>query len=85
MEAITMEDQTTEEVLEFDEETDIEEEGSFLTTAVVFGVGAAAGAIATKGYGKVKGWATTKMEERRELKAAKAQLDEIEDTDKKKK
>lgn len=79
-----MDDQMTDEVLDDTEETDIEEEGSFMTTAVVFGVGAVVGAAATKSYGKVKNWASNKIEARRAAKDVEDDLDEIE-ADKKKK
>lgn len=55
--------ETTE--VETDIETPEEGEGSYLTTAAVFGVGAITGALVARSYGKVKTTVLTRLEERR--------------------
>ena len=62
-----MEDYDTPEV-DVDIDTPEEGEGSYLTTAAVFGVGAIAGALAVRSYGKVKESVLTRLAERRDGK-----------------
>lgn len=62
-----MEDYDTPEA-ESDIETIEEGEGSYLTTAAVFGVGAIAGALAARSYGKVKASVLTRLADRRDGK-----------------
>lgn len=59
-----MDEYDTPEV-ETDIETTEEGEGSYLTTAAVFGVGAIAGALAARSYGKVKATVLTRLADRR--------------------
>ena len=62
-----MDEYDTPEV-ETDIETTEEGEGSYLTTAAVFGVGALAGALAVRSYGKVKATVLTRLADRRDGK-----------------
>jgi|266.fasta.fasta_contig_31_1483612_length_287_multi_68_in_0_out_0_1 hypothetical protein len=68
------EDETTTVELD-DIETDETDDGSFLATAVVFGVGTLVGAAATRGYGKAKELVQTRIAARRALKAVEEDLE----------
>lgn len=59
-----MDEYETPEV-ESDIEIPEEGEGSYLTTAAVFGVGAITGAVVARSYGKVKSAVQTRLADRR--------------------
>lgn len=75
-----MEDYETTEVEQDEVETEELDEGSFLTTAAVFGVGAVTGAVVARSYGKVKERAQTMLADRRARKAQEIPAHPIETT-----
>lgn len=75
-----MDDNETYEVELDIEETEETEDGSFLATAAVFGVGALVGAGVVKGYGKAKEAVQTRLEARRARKTIEGELKTIETT-----
>lgn len=69
-----MEDYETNEVEQNEIEIDEMEEGSFLTTAAVFGVGTLMGVAASRSYGSVKEKIQTRLDARRVRKTVEASL-----------
>lgn len=75
-----MEDYETPEVEQDEIETDETDEGSFLATAAVFGVGTLVGVAAARSYGKVKETVQTRIAARRDRKIEEAKEKAIETT-----